>query len=78
MAAYAVSARISEVHPYRTSHRASVIAAAVLGTSPSETFELDSVAPEFDGREPVGRTWADVVIEWTETTFYLFDPDSWR
>ena len=78
MAAYVVSARIHEVRPYRTSQRGSAIVAAVPGSAANEPGVSDDTALEFDGREPVGRTWADVVIEWTETTFYLFDPQSWR
>ena len=38
----------------------------------------EELAAEFDGTEPVGSSWAEIVIGWTETTFYLFDPQSWR
>ena len=77
MAAYAVSARISEVRPYRTSRRARPPDATPrvidAGRPPR-----DELAVEFDGHEPAGPSWADVVVSWAETTFYLFDPQSWR
>jgi hypothetical protein len=77
MAAYAVSARISEVRPYRTSRRgatAGVAARIVEATRPPG----EEAAVEFDGRDLAGPSWADILLGWTETTFFLFDPQSWR
>ncbi len=76
-AAYAVSARISEVRPYRTTRRDRM---TVRSPRVSEAGRLprEELAAEFDGSEPVGPSWAEIVIGWTETTFYLFDPQSWR
>jgi hypothetical protein len=76
MAAYAASARISAVRPYRTSRRE--LSAVAISVSEVADLPLERAAPEFDGREPDRRSWADIVISWTETTFYLFDPESWR
>lgn len=77
MAAYAVSARISDVRPYRTSRRDLVGRSTPLVIA-AERPPREEQAAEFDGREPTGRGWADIVISWAETTFYLFDPQSWR
>lgn len=76
-AAYAVSARISEVRPYRTTRRDRM---TVPSPRLSEAGRLprEELADEFDGTEPPGASWAEIVIGWTETTFYLFDPESWR
>jgi hypothetical protein len=77
VAAYAVSVRIVEARPYRASRRDEMAAAPPrmvdAGRPPRE-----ELAAEFDGREPAGPSWADLVVSWTETTFYLFDPQSWR
>lgn len=77
MAAYAVSARISEVRPYRTSRRSEAARVApriVEATGPPR----EESAVEFDGGDAAGPSWADILIGWAETTFYLFDPQSWR
>jgi hypothetical protein len=34
--------------------------------------------PDRPLREVVGERWADFREQWAMTTFYLFDPDSWR
>lgn len=83
MTAYVVAARICDVRPYRTSRRDEAVAASAralersaLPATSDEGRVSDIV--EFDGREPDRRGWTDVVVGWTETTFYLFDPESWR
>ncbi len=76
MAAYAVMARIDRVDPHLAGR------APMLSTDWSEVEMLDS-AQEFD---LVGRPLEDIVAErwthireiWAQTTFYLFDADSWR
>jgi hypothetical protein len=78
MAAYAVSARISDVRPYRTTRRAPAMAAAVELIAEPLPPTVGTAPAEYDGREPDGPSWADLVLDWTETTFYLFDPQSWR
>jgi hypothetical protein len=77
VAAYAVSARICEVRPNRTSRRpdAARDTTRVIDAGRPPREEL---AAEYDGHETSGPSWADIVIGWTETTFYLFDPQSWR
>jgi len=38
----------------------------------------EALAVEFDGHEARGVSWSELIVGWTETTFYLFDPQSWR
>jgi hypothetical protein len=76
MAAYAVTARVEGVRPH---------VARWTGASQPEDAAVDPIL-EPDAVELVGRPLAAIVAErwarireaWAQTTFFLFDPDSWR
>jgi hypothetical protein len=76
MAAYAVIARIDRVDP----HLARRLPAAPTDWSSFETLDA-AQAVDLVG-EPletiVAERWAHVREIWAQTTFYLFDADSWR
>jgi hypothetical protein len=77
MAAYAVAAHISHARPHRP--------------GPFRTF--DAAVTHVDARQPdavpedltAALVWdsngdrpSKVLASWSETTFFLFDPESWR
>lgn len=71
MAAYVVRARIDGVRPRRADSR------------PQDEAELrrftgDLEAGELDRDEDGGWDWERIREVWSQTTFYLFDPSSWR
>jgi hypothetical protein len=72
---YAATARIEHVQP----HRVGVARAPEPAVDASVIVEADPV--EIAGR-PFGQRWADfaahVRVTWAQTTFFLFDPESWR
>jgi hypothetical protein len=78
MAAYAVIARIDRVDPHLAGWARipapSTDRTAVDEMEPSEAFEVLS--------RPIGPSmaerWARVREAWSQTTFFLFDPESWR
>jgi hypothetical protein len=76
MTAYAVIARIDRVDP----HLARPRLAAPMDWSSVETLE-SAQAVDIVG-EPletiVAERWAHIREIWAQTTFYLFDADSWR
>ena len=76
MAAYAVIARIGRVDP----HLAGWAPATMPDWPLAEVLE-DSEAIDLVGRPPgaiLAERWARIRETWAQTTFYLFDPDSWR
>jgi len=76
MAAYAVTARIERVHP----HVARWTGANLADRAAADPI-LEPEAVELVGR-PLGaivaERWARFREAWAQTTFFLFDPDSWR
>jgi len=78
MAAYAVIARIDRVVPHLAGWARmpapSTDRTAVDEMERSEAFEVVSgpIGPSMAER------WARVREVWSQTTFFLFDPDSWR
>jgi hypothetical protein len=76
MAAYAVTARVERVHPH---------VARWTGASRPDRAALDPIL-EPEAVDLVGRPLAAIFVErwtrireaWAQTTFFLFDPDSWR
>ena len=75
MAAYAVIARIDRVDPH--------LAGRPHTTPPHWTVEAPDPAQSIDlvGRPLetiVAERWAHVREIWAQTTFFLFDPESWR
>jgi hypothetical protein len=71
MARYAVTARIDRVQPH--------IARRDGPRSPDQRRAIDHPRPQARRREGRGSPrWERVRELWAQTTFYLFDPDSWR
>ena len=76
MAAYAVTARVDRVQPRL---------ARWVGATQSDGATADAT-PQPESVDLVGRPlganmaerWARIREAWTQTTFFLFDPDSWR
>jgi hypothetical protein len=76
MAAYAVTARIERVRPR---------VARWTGASELDRAAVDPIL-EPEAVDLVGRPLAAIIAErwarfreaWGQTTFFLFDPDSWR
>jgi len=76
MAAYAVTARVDRVQPRL---------ARWAGATQSDGVTADPT-PEPESIDLVGRPVAAIVAErwarireaWAQTTFFLFDPESWR
>jgi hypothetical protein len=76
MAAYAVTARIERVHP-----RVARWTGAGQPDRAAEDPILEPEAIDLVGRPLaaiVAERWARIREAWAQTTFYLFDPDSWR
>jgi hypothetical protein len=77
MAGYAVTARVA-----RPRMRAgAVVATARSLPSPGPATTFDPEAEDVVGR-PLDvawrERWDDIRRLWAQTTFYLFDPESWR
>ncbi len=76
MPAYAVTARVERVHPH---------VARWSGAAHPDRAAVDPVA-EPEAIDLVGRPlsaisaerWSRIREAWKQTTFFLFDPDSWR
>ena len=77
-AAYAVSARSARSDRYRTTRRDRMTVPSPAGADGRAAPAARTSRPSSTATEPVGASWAEIVIGWTETTFYLFDPQSWR
>ena len=73
MAAYEVTARIAGVAPRRV--RAVPVADAAARTVDDEA-PIDHVGRPLDVE--LAERWEAFRERWAQTTFYLFDPDSWR
>jgi hypothetical protein len=72
---YAATARIEHAQP----HRASIDREAEPTADATLMIDVESV--EIAGR-PLGERWhawwTEVRATWEQTTFFLFDPESWR
>jgi hypothetical protein len=71
MSGFAASGRIERVSP-RLARRADRDPAT--STNGADVTELVEVRAE----DPLVDRWAAVRDRWSELTFYLFDPQSWR
>jgi len=77
MAAYAATARIHDVRPRRSEPLH--IADLTPWTSAKLVIEADTIelaGRSFDDR--VRDLWTNASANWAQTTFFLFDPESWR
>jgi hypothetical protein len=87
MSGYAASARLQRGVPRFKGTVASGVTAAGVVTPPAAPTGAFETAGANDGWvELVGRPleerlaarWSDLREAWTQTTFFLFDPESWR
>jgi hypothetical protein len=71
VASYVVTARIEQVQPRIASRddRRHIVARRALEVTEAEAIDLSS---------PVSERWDRIRELWGQTTFYLFDPESWR
>lgn len=81
MAAYAVIARIGRVDPHLTLHDLDEILDAdeeddsgLPADAPTLAVELVTV----DESDRLAEWWSRAREVWKQTTFYVFDADSWR
>jgi hypothetical protein len=76
MAAYAVTTRIEGVRPRRRNRT------AWAGFGPAPTLDMaDDQVVDLVGRpldEALQDGWMRLREAWAQTTFFLFDPESWR
>ncbi len=76
MPAYAVTMRIQPVRPHRAEpSRAYGELASASDRHPTAEV-VDLVGTSIDER--VAGWWSAVAETWAQTTFFLFDPESWR
>ena len=80
MSGYAASRRIEHVtvHVGRADIPLRLPDAAALGVS---SEDVDVVAEDLVGRPldvVLEERWASIRETWSQTTFYLFDPEGWR
>ena len=70
-------AQIREAHPHRPSagHALSIPFTAV-ATAEDRPVAEDLVGRSFDDR--IAEWWGSLTENLSQTTFYLFDPESWR
>ena len=76
MAGYTVSARIDRASPRLARHDAQPAMAADPVRPADASDPLDLVGRPFDAR--LLERWAAFRKAWSQTTFFLFDGDSWR
>ena len=80
MTGYAVSARIRQVELRSPAGR------DVSTGTPGSSWDVrdpssDVGLVDLSGRDPLTRLvelWSDLKVAWSQTTFYLFDPEGWR
>jgi len=78
MAAYTVIARIDRVDPHLAGWASRPLAATDrVIAQPLEPPEAVDLVGRPDGPS-LDERWARVREVWSQTTFYLFDPESWR
>ena len=70
MARYAVMAHIDHAQPHRARRDVS--------DAPIRHREIDDASEAIDLGRPASEPWRRVRELWAQTTFYLFDANSWR
>jgi hypothetical protein len=81
MAAYAVIARIGRVDPHLTLHDLDEILDTDEGDGsglPADTPTLALEVVTVDESDRLAEWWSRAREVWKQTTFYVFDADSWR
>ena len=74
MAAYAVQVRIERVRPQRPTRRRD--RARPIDPVPATAAVVELAVPTPPSR--FAERWERITQLWSQTTFYLFDGDSWR
>lgn len=77
MVAYAVTARIDHARPHRPESDRSTdlwLDQAADGRPVAVVEDLTGASVE----ARISDWWSSVVSNWSQTTFFLFDPESWR
>jgi hypothetical protein len=81
MATYAVHMRIEGVRPTRLERAARWTPSAATESAPEVAIESATTPVDLVGRplgEIVAERWMRIREACSQTTFFLFDPDSWR
>lgn len=76
MAAYAVIARIDRVDPHLAGRPRATPWDWTVAQAPDPAQSIDLVGRSLEAI--VAERWAHVREIWAQTTFYLFDSESWR
>jgi len=76
MAAYAVSARVDRVEPRLARWAGPTRSDGVTREPTPEPESVDLVGRPLGAI--VAERWVRIREAWAQTTFFLFDPDSWR
>ena len=77
MSGFVASGRIASVSP-RFARPASEGRNGERVTLAASSSDRGSELVEVRVADPMGDRWAAIRDRWTELTFYLFDPQSWR
>lgn len=75
MDAYVATARIVSVRPQRRAHAAG---ATAYESRVISDLRADESTADPDVEETLAERWHHIRTGWSQTTFYLFDPQSWR
>jgi hypothetical protein len=75
MAAYVAMAHIVSARPHRPGTLVADAVERPLAGIDAQLAELDD-GPALDDR--LAERWSYIRDRWAQTTFYLFDPESWR
>jgi spermidine synthase len=77
MAAYVVTARIEAVRPHVACAPGAAAAtwSRVWAARSSDDRLVDTTAP---GQRDLALRWEAIRERWSQLTFFLFDPESWR
>jgi hypothetical protein len=75
MAAYAVIARVDRVQPHLAGRADRGLKRPTVGAL-AEPEAIDLVGRPLDAI--AAERWVRIREAWTQTTFFLFDPNSWR
>ncbi|MEX2183863.1 MAG: hypothetical protein WEC14_05410 [Chloroflexota bacterium] len=76
MAGYAASCRIQTVAPRAVRRSRAPAPAPMIGGDAIDLPVEDLIGRPLD--EIIADRWASISESWSQTTFFLFDPESWR
>lgn len=76
MAAYVAMAYIVSARPQRPANPTVSTVRVTSLAFEAEADTIDLVGQPLDDR--IAERWSHIRQSWSQTTFYLFDPESWR